>query len=246
MLTVSPRAAERGSSTNRLLLSLPTDDSEVLLATLEAVEMPAHAVLYEPHALITHVYFPDSGTAASIIAPLRQGHGVEVGSVGDEGVVGLPIFLGVTSEPFLAVVQVAGTGWRATASDFRDGLSDSAALRVLCGNYAQTFIIQMGQSSACNRAHSVEQRCARWLLMMHDRANEHEFALTQDFLAAMLGVRRAGVTVAAGVLQRAGLIHYRRGHITVVDRTGLERAACACYAVIRDGYATVLGGSSNN
>lgn len=240
MLTAMPRFAERGSSTNQLLLALPADDSSVWLATLEPVELPLRAVLHEPNANISHVYFPDRGTAASLIASLGVDRGVEVGTVGDDGFVGLPILFGVESEPFLAVMQVGGTGWRSSALDFRQGLDASAALRGVCARYAQSFIVQVGQASACNRAHSVEQRCARWLLMMHDRAQEKEFTLTQDFLAAMLGVRRAGVTVAAGALQRAGLIQYYRGHIMVVDRVGLEAASCACYLIIRDSYTSAF------
>jgi CRP-like cAMP-binding protein len=244
VLTAMPRFAERGSSTNQLLLALPADDSAAWLATLEPVELPLRAVLHQPNATITHVYFPDRGAAASLIASLGVDRGVEVGTVGDDGFVGLPILFGVEKEPFLAVIQVGGTGWRSTAFDFRQGLEASAALRGVCARYAQSFIVQVGQASACNRAHSVEQRCARWLLMMHDRAQEQAFTLTQDFLAAMLGVRRAGVTVAAGALQRAGLIQYYRGHITVVDRPGLEAASCACYLVIRESYAPVFAGAA--
>ena len=240
MLTAMPRFAERGSSTNQLLRALPPDDSAIWLATLEPVELPLRAVLHEPNATISHVYFPDRGAAASLIASLGVDRGVEVGTVGDDGFLGLPVLFGVETEPFHAIVQVEGTGWRSSASAFRQGLDASAALRGLCARYAQSFIVQVGQASACNRTHSVEERCARSLLMMHDRAQEQEFALTQDFLAAMLGVRRAGVTVAAGALQRAGLIQYRRGHITVVDRAGLEAASCACYLVIRESYAPVL------
>jgi CRP-like cAMP-binding protein len=170
--------------------------------------------------------------------------GVEVGTVGDDGFLGLPVLFGVESEPFHAIIQVPGTGWRSSAPAFRQGLGASAALRGLCARYAQSFIVQVGQASACNRTHTVEERCARSLLMMHDRAHEQEFALTQDFLAAMLGVRRAGVTVAAGALQRAGLIQYRRGHIRVIDRAGLEAASCPCYLVIRESYAPVLAGAT--
>jgi CRP-like cAMP-binding protein len=238
-----PRFAERGSSSNQLLLALPADDSTTWLATLEPVALPLRAVLYEPNATISHVYFPDRGVAASLIASLAVDRGVEVGTVGDDGFVGLPILFGMEREPFLAVIQVGGTGWRSSAVNFRRGLDSSAVLRAVCARYAQTFIVQVGQASACNRAHTVEQRCARWLLMMHDRAQEEQFTLTQDFLASMLGVRRAGVTVAAGALQRAGLIHYHRGQITVVDRTGLEAASCACYLVIRDSYTPVLAGA---
>lgn len=240
VIKVKPRFADRGSSTNRLLQSLPASECAVFLATLEPVGMPARAELHAAHAPITHVYFPDCGAAASIIAPLGGEEGVEVGTVGDEGFIGLPLLFGVNVEPFKAVIQVGGEGWRTTAGGFGAGLEVGPSLRAVCLRFAHTFYVQVGQASACNRAHSVAERCARWLLMMHDRAGADEFALTQDYLAAMLGVRRAGVTVAAGVLQRAALITYHRGHITVVDRAGLEAAACTCYGVIREGYLDTL------
>jgi CRP-like cAMP-binding protein len=202
--------------------------------------------LHAASASITHVYFPDRGTAASVIAPLGVDHGVEVGTIGDEGFVGLPIMFGVDTEPFTTVIQVGGTGWRVSAAEFTSGLADNAAFHALCARFAHTFYVQIGQSSACNRAHTVAERCARWLLMMHDRADSGTFILTQDYLAVMLGVRRAGVTVAAGELQRAGLIVYHRGHITVVDRGGLEAASCACYNVIRDAYNATFGAARAN
>lgn len=241
MLEVTTRVAERGTSTNRLLAVLREEDADSLLDALEAVDMPVHALLHGAEAVIAWVYFPDNGTVVSIIAPLGVDHGVEVGTVGSEGFVGLPILFGVDHVPFTAVVQVAGTGWRVTAKAFSAQLVESAPLRSLCARYAHTYYVQVGQSSACNRAHSIAERCARWLLMMHDRADSGTFILTQEFLAAMLGVRRAGVTVAAGELQRAGLIVYHRGHITVVDRPGLEAASCACYDVIRDEYEATFG-----
>ena len=241
MLEVTTRVAERGSSTNRLLIALRAEDGDVLLAELEAVDMPAHAVMHGADDVIAYVYFPDDGVATSVIAPLGLDLGVEVGTIGSEGFVGLPVMFGIDHTPFKAVVQVGGTGWRVTAAEFSAALLDSPALRNLCARFAHTFYVQVGQSSACNRAHSVAERCARWLLMMHDRADSGTFLLTQEFLAIMLGVRRAGVTVAAGELQRAGLIVYHRGHITVVDRAGLEAASCACYDVIRDEYNATLG-----
>jgi CRP-like cAMP-binding protein len=240
VLQVKPRFADRGSSTNRLLQSLPADDSTVFCAALEAVELPMRAELHAPNAIITHVYFLDRGAAASFIAPLGSDDGVEVGTVGDEGFVGVSSLFGAESEPFRAVIQVGGNGWRTTTAQFRAGLGASTVLRDICLRFAQTFYVQVGQASACNRAHTVAERCARWLLMMHDRADAREFILTQDYLAAMLGVRRAGVTVAAGELQRAGLIHYHRAHITVLDRPGLEAAACLCYSVIRDNYVSTM------
>lgn len=241
MLEVTTRVAERGTSTNRLLVAFRDEDNNALLDDLEAVDMPSHAVLHGADAVINWVYFPDNGAVTSVIAPLGVDHGVEVGTIGSEGFVGLPVMFGLDHVPFSAVVQVAGTGWRVTANEFRAQLTESAALRSLCARYAHTYYVQVGQSSACNRAHSVAERCARWLLMMHDRADSGTFLLTQEYLAAMLGVRRAGVTVAAGELQRAGLIVYHRGHITVIDRPGLEAASCGCYDVIRDEYTATFG-----
>jgi CRP-like cAMP-binding protein len=241
MLEATTRVAERGTSTNRLLIALHDEDSNGVLDDVEAVDLPVHAVLHGADAVISWVYFPDNGAVMSIIAPLGVDDGVEVGTIGSEGFVGLPIMFGLDHVPFTAVVQVAGTGWRVTANEFRTQLAESAALRSLCGRYAHTYYVQVGQSSACNRAHSVAERCARWLLMMHDRADSGTFLLTQEYLAAMLGVRRAGVTVAAGELQRAGLIVYHRGNITIVDRPGLEAASCGCYDVIRDAYLATFG-----
>lgn len=246
MLEITARRAERGSSTNKLLIALKAEEGDTLLDELQAVDMPARATLHAADTAIAHVYFPDRGTAASVIAPLGTDRGVEVGTIGNEGFVGIPIMFGLDREPFTVVVQVAGTGWRVTADEFRTEFDDSAPFRALCFRFAHTFYVQVGQSSACNRAHTVAERCARWLLMMHDRADSGTFILTQDYLATMLGVRRAGVTVAAGVLQRAGLIVYHRGHITVIDRAGLEAASCSCYAVIRDVYNATFGVARSN
>lgn len=155
--------------------------------------------------------------------------------------VGLPLVLNTDRELVRAFVQVPDGAWRISADTLRRALDDVNGLRPLLLRYVQTFLNQVGQGSACNRAHAVQERCARWLLMTHDRVGEDEFPLTQEFLAAMLGVRRAGVTVAAGMLQRAGFIKYVRGDITVVDRKGLESASCACYATIRDTYERLFG-----
>jgi CRP-like cAMP-binding protein len=194
---------------------------------------------------IEHAYFVQRGVV-SLVAPVDQGERgwartVEVGPIGNEGMVGLPLVLSTDREPVRAFVQVPDGAWRISAATLRRALDDVIGLRPLLLRYVQTFLNQVGQGSACNRAHAVQERCARWLLMTHDRVGEDEFPLTQEFLAAMLGVRRAGVTVAAGMLQRAGFIKYVRGDITVVDRKGLESASCACYATIRDTYERLFG-----
>lgn len=220
---------------NALLCALDAAEYSRLLEDAETVELRLRTVLYEANAPITHVYFLGRGVA-SIIAPVGDGVSVEVGTVGNEGLVGLPLLFGVDREPAKAFIQVAGAGIRVTAAAFQAAVDASAPLRALVLRYAQSYLSQVSQSSACNRAHSIEERCARWLLMTHDRVDADEFLLTQEFLALMLGVRRAGVTVAAGILQKAGFIEYTHGCIKVVDRAGLESAACACYGIIRGGY----------
>jgi CRP-like cAMP-binding protein len=220
---------------NLLLNALAADGYSGLLEGAETVKLKLREVLYEANAPITHVYFLTRGVA-SIIAPVGDGASVEVGTVGNEGLVGLPLLFGVDHEPAKAFVQVADGGLRVTAATFQKAIAESAEVRRLFLRYAQSYLSQVSQSSACNRAHSIDERCARWLLMTHDRVGADEFPLTHEFLSLMLGVRRAGVTVAAGTLQKAGLIEYRHGRITIVDRDALENAACPCYRIIRDSY----------
>lgn len=222
-------------SRNVLLSALDDADYSLLLDGAEDVKLTLNTVLYEANTPITHVFFLSRGVA-SIIAPVGDGASVEVGTVGNEGLVGLPLLFGVDREPAKAIIQVADGGARITAAAFQNAFTESAALRGLLLRYAQSYLSQVSQSSACNRAHSIEERCARWLLMTHDRVGADEFPLTHEFLSYMLGVRRAGVTVAAGMLQKAGLIEYKHGRIKVIDREGLEAASCACYGIIRDTY----------
>jgi CRP-like cAMP-binding protein len=212
---------------------------------MEMVSLKLGQVLYEADAPIEHAYFIQRGVA-SLVAPVDQGERgwervVEAGTIGNEGMVGLPLLLGTDREPVRAFMQVPDGAWRISADALCRALDETEGLRSLLLRYVQTFMSQVGQGSACNRAHAVQERCARWLLMTHDRVGQEEFPLTQEFLAAMLGVRRAGVTVAAGMLQKAGFIKYVRGCITVVDRAGLESASCACYGTIRDSYERLLG-----
>jgi CRP-like cAMP-binding protein len=228
-----PAAAE--PARNSLLTALDAAEYSQLLKGAESVELKLREVLYEANARITHVYFLARGVA-SIIAKVGDNASVEVGTVGNEGLVGLPLLFGVDREPAKAFIQVADGGVRVTAAAFQNAVAESAPLRALFLRYAQSYLSQVSQSSACNRAHSIEERCARWLLMTHDRVDADEFPLTHEFLSLMLGVRRAGVTVAAGMLQKAGLIEYTHGRIKIMDRKGLEGAACACYQIIRDSY----------
>ena len=227
------RGGER--SRNVLLSALSDADYSLLVEGAVDVKLTLNTVLYEANGPITHVYFLSRGVG-SIIAPVGDGASVEVGTVGNEGFVGLPLLFGVDREPAKAIIQVADGGTRISAVAFQKAIAESAALRALLLRYAQCYMSQVSQSSACNRAHSIEERCARWLLMTHDRVGADEFPLTHEFLSYMLGVRRAGVTVAAGMLQKAGLIEYKHGHIKVVDREGLEAASCACYGIIRETY----------
>ncbi|HEY2376107.1 MAG TPA: Crp/Fnr family transcriptional regulator [Gemmatimonadaceae bacterium] len=220
---------------NSLLSALDAEEYSELLEDAEKVDLKLRTVLYEANGPITHVLFLIRGVA-SIIAPVGDGTSVEVGTVGSEGFVGLPLLFGVDREPAKAIIQVADGGVRVTAAAFQKAVADSAALRGLFLRYAQSYMSQVSQSSACNRAHSIEERCARWLLMTHDRVAADEFPLTHEFLSLMLGVRRAGVTVAASMLQKAGLIEYTHGRVKIIDREGLEEAACACYQIIRNSY----------
>jgi CRP-like cAMP-binding protein len=225
---------------NLLLGALDASVYTELLDGAESLELKLRHVLYEANAPITHVYFLDRGIA-SLIAPVGDGAGVEVGTIGNEGFIGLPLLLESDREPVTALIQVAGAGIRVTASAFQNAIPKNEALRGLMLRYAQGYLNQVSQSSACNRAHSIEERCARWLLMTHDRVSSDDFLLTHEFLALMLGVRRAGVTVAAGMLQKAGFIEYRHGRITIIDRKGLEGASCGCYRLIRENFDRILG-----
>jgi CRP-like cAMP-binding protein len=197
-------------------------------------------VFYEPGQPIPYVHFVTRGVA-SLLAILDDGEAVEVSTIGHEGMVGLPLFLGSVTTPGRSIMQVPGEGLRMSAEVFTREVRPGTALHARLHLYTQALMIQMAQSLACNRLHSIEQRCARWLLMTQDRAGSNGFALTQEFLAQMLGVRRAGVSEVASSLQKQGMIHYRRGQITVLDRIGLEARACACYGIIADEYDRLLG-----
>jgi CRP-like cAMP-binding protein len=230
---------------NLLLRALPADQYAQLLPHLEPVELGARQVLWQADATIHSLYFPRS-CVISLLTPLSDEQPVEAATVGREGMAGTAVVLGVRVTHVQALAQVPGRAVRMDAERFlgqhRHG---DGALWPLLLRYAQALQEQTAQSVACNRRHAIEERCARWLLMTADRVGADEFALTQDFLAFMLGVRRASVTVAAGMLQEAGLIRYHRGRIVVLDRERLEAASCECYAVIRNRYDRVLGSKSN-
>jgi CRP-like cAMP-binding protein len=225
---------------NRLLRALPQKDYERLAAKLERVTLGFKQVVYEPNAPIGHVYFPLSGVI-SLLTVMDEGGPVEVATVGREGMVGLPVFLGDGEVPGRAFAQIAGDALRMEADDFRAEARHPGPLQRLLLRYTQALLTQVAQSAACNRLHSVEERCARWLLQTQDRVRADQFPLTQEFMAQMLGVRRATVNVAAGILQKAGFITYTRGRITILDRPGLESASCECYAIIKADSTRLLG-----
>ncbi len=236
---------------NRLLAALSSHARAEVLRECELVTLLHGHRAYEPRAPITEVYFPETAVF-SMVREMTDGGGIEVGTIGREGVVGGSVLAGATAMSTRCIVQIPGRAWRITTPALRAAVADSlaggpgtadggAVLGDLLHRYAQALFEQVSQTAACNRLHALEQRCARWLLMTHDRVDGDEIALTQEFLSYMLGVRRAGVTEACGTLQRSGLIRYRHGHITVVDRAGLEDATCECYAAAADAYTELLG-----
>jgi CRP-like cAMP-binding protein len=214
---------------NQLLDALPAMELARVMSRVEPLPLPLGMVIYEPNARIEHVYFPTDGVV-SMVSIVERGT-VEVGTVGREGMVGLPILLHAESMPTRAFVQVEGAGLRIPSAELRAAMRESPALERLLYRYAQALFDQVAQSAACNRLHTIEERCARWVLMTHDRVATDVLLLKQQFLAEMLGVHRPAVTLAAGALQRAGLIKYTRGKITVLDREGLESASCPCYEI---------------
>jgi len=233
-------AAAHAAERNRLLRALPLADYTWLLPQLTPARLRLRQVLIEPDAPISHVWFMREGVA-SIIATEHEGGDVEVGTVGFEGFVGLPLLFGDDTLPNRVIVQVEGDAWRVGADEFRHALEARPALQKLGLRYAAYFTGQLSQSVACNRIHTLEERAARWLLMTHDRVHETDFEMTHEFLSLMLGVRRAGVSVAMGTLQSAGVLQYARGRVAVLDRVKLEEAACACYRITQSVLDRLLG-----
>ena len=231
LISVMPR--------NRILAEMPEGDLNELLQHAELVDLPHKKVLFDPYKRIENVYILEQGVA-SIVSVFSDASAVETATVGNEGMVGLAIFLDTDRSAGHAFMQVAGSGYRLPAEDFRRMVSDMPQLRESLNHYTQALLTLVAQSSACNRKHSIEERCARWLLMTHDRVRRTDFRLSHEFLAVMLGTRRPTVTVAARALQQAGLITYTYGRVTVLDRKGLERAACPCYGIIRAQFDRVI------
>jgi len=224
------------SVANRLLGALPRKDYRRLLSVLELVKLELGEILYESHAEIQYVYFPID-CFVSMLTTVDIGQAAEVGLIGAEGMVGVPMALGVAVSPFRAIVQGAGTAMRLRTIDFRRNFTKSAALKREVFLFTHLLMIQIAQTAACNRFHLVTQRMARWLLMTRDRVNSNEFRITQTFLALMLGVRRPRVSLAMSSLRERNLIVYRRRAITILDQAGLVAAACGCYKTVKDAYA---------
>jgi CRP-like cAMP-binding protein len=230
-LAASPRAP----ITNRLLASLPAKERERLFDRCELVELSFEDVVGKPGESIPHVYFPTS-SFISLVSPMGGKSNLEIALAGNEGMFGVPVALGVGKSTITALVQGAGSAWRFGATSFRRELAASPALQKSVNRYIHVLLSQLAQTAGCTRFHFVEERLARWLLMTSDRAHTPTFRITHEFLAFMLGVRRVGITKAAGALQDRKLISYSRGEVTILDRPGLEKASCRCYQVDLNTY----------
>jgi CRP-like cAMP-binding protein len=224
---------------NLLLRALPPESAAKLAGHLSVIDAASKVELYEPGEIVSRVYFP-LDSVISMTAPLGTTQG-EVATVGQEGMIGLPTIFETDMANMRFFVQIGGRIATAPADQFAILLKSDDILRTIMLRYAHAIFSQIGQSVVCNQRHSLRQRCARWLLMTHDRVPGDQFHLTHESLAVMLGVRRAGVTVAAGNLQKAGLIKYRRGEITILNRTGLESVSCECYRLVSDVYDRLIG-----
>jgi CRP-like cAMP-binding protein len=227
--------------TNQLLAALPDAEWQRWLPEFESIDMPLGQVLYESGNTLSHVYFPITAIV-SLLYVMEDGASAEIAVVGNEGIVGISLFMGGDSTPSRAVVQSAGRGYRLRAQIMKDAFNQAAAVLQLLLRYTQALITQMAQTAVCNRHHSLDQQLCRWLLLSLDRLQGNELVMTQELIANMLGVRREGVTEGALKLQQAGLIRYARGHISVLDRIGLEKRSCECYAVVKREYDRLLPG----
>lgn len=225
---------------NRILAALPAAEYERLLPNLKPVTLEYKQVLYEPNKTIRHVYFPNEGVI-SMISTVIDRTVVEVGLAGREGMVCVAVFLGANSTPHQGIVQVAGNAMRMKAGVLREEFKRGGRLQDLLLRYTQMQMIQIAQTAVCNRLHTIEGRLSRWLLMIHDRVDGDEFLLTQDIISRMLGVQRTGVTGAAGILQKKGMIRYVRGKITILDRQVLEETACECYWIVKEEFDRLVG-----
>lgn len=224
---------------NRLLQRLDSGIRKSLLPHLKLVELGIKQFVYEPNRPIANVYFPIDGVI-SLLAPPEAGSSIEVATIGNEGFAGLPLFLGAKRSPGSCFSQVPGKALRMSAAHFLAAIKNNGNLTAILHLYTQALMIQISQGTACNRAHTIQQRCARWLLLTHDRVGRDEFLLTQEFLGQMLGIRRASVGEIATALQKRGLIKYSRGQLQITNRKGLESVSCVCYSIIRKEYDRLL------
>jgi len=224
---------------NKLLAALPAEELALWIPLLEPVTLPLGKVLYESGCKLSHVYFPITAIV-SLLYVMEDGDSAEIAVVGKEGLVGVSLFMGGETTPSRAVVQSAGEGFRLRSDHLMLAFNRSMPVLHLLLRYTQALITQMAQTAVCNRHHSLDQQLCRWLLLSLDRLESNELLMTQELIANMLGVRREGVTEAAGHLQQAGLIRYQRGRITVLDRPGLEQRTCECYAVVKAEYDRLL------
>jgi CRP-like cAMP-binding protein len=229
------------AQSNLLLRLLPPASLERLVPHLEPVRLMHGQILWQPNEPIKSVYFPQT-CVASLVVPLHEEPPVEAATVGWEGLVGMPVVLGAESTMMQALIQIPGEALRLTTAVLHEAIAEGPAVLKVLLRYGHALQEQISQSVACNARHSIDERCARWLLLTHDRVGGADFPLTQEFLARMLGVRRASVTTAAGMLQAAGMIHYTRGHIRVLDRQRLEAASCECYQIVQARYDRLLDG----
>jgi CRP-like cAMP-binding protein len=224
---------------NNLLRRLPVNIAETILKSAEFTHLDLRDTLSEPNIPIRSVVFPESGFI-SVLLKMEDESLIEIATVGNEGMLGLPIAMGIESSQEMVFCQVTGTAWVVPAEIFAELVKKHAELKVWCDRYSVIFFDQVSRNAACSRSHDVSKRCARWLLQTQDRCQENEFVLTQEFLALMLNVSRTSVNIAAGALSRNGLITYVRGKVKVLDRDGLEKASCACYTNMRDFAAKVM------
>lgn len=238
-----PQQPEMVRSDNKLLGALSAKCYERLAPELDLKDYRLGEILYHPKQAINFVYFPRK-MAVSMVNIFQDGSMVEVGVIGREGVVGVSLLSGDDISDYQAIVQIADSGWRMKAGIFKSELESNGELNGLVKRYSQALFTQVAQTAACNRMHLVVQRLARWMLLMRDRVQSNELQLTHEFIATMLGARRAGVTLAAGILQRDDIIQYSRGKVTILDLAKLEAASCECYRVVKDEYDRLLGKSS--
>ncbi|QKE39709.2 Crp/Fnr family transcriptional regulator [Ferrovum myxofaciens] len=224
---------------NHLLAALPEEDYAYFSPFLEGVQMPLGEVLYESGMQMRHVYFPVD-SIVSLLYVMEDGSSAEIAVVGNEGIVGVSLFMGGETTPSRAVVQSAGNAYRLKGQFLKNEFFRAGPMQHLLLRYTQALLTQMAQTAVCNRHHTLDQQFCRWLLLSLDRLPSNELIMTQELIAAMLGVRREGVTEAAGNVQKAGLIKYSRGHITILDRVGLEKRVCECYAVVKKEFDRLL------